>query len=492
MIKGDNLYTETPNIIPFVSPFKAEILTRSELEVIKEKTLYLLAEIGVHFPSSKALQIFSDHGAQVDLETQIVRIPPDLVLKAMSTAPRSFILGGREERFDLLLDGSCSYLSTDGTGIHVIDFETREKRASCKKDVALMARICDALPLVSFYWPMVSAKDYGQTASLHQCHAGLTNTLKHVRGGTTMHPRLAKYIVEMAAVLAGSSEVLVQRPPINANICTISPLSHDEHGIESALVYAEAGLPISFMAMPTMGSTAPASPLGALVMGDAEVISAMTLIQLEFPGAPVFHAVFTSLMDPRTGGYISEVPTSSYLMAKQLAHAWNVPCLGGARVSGDAPELGWQSGYEVGLGSAMSALAGGEICGLMGLVGSATTLYPEEVILDHDAYLHIYELLSHHNLDQIDAAFDVIKAVGPRGHFLAQKHTREHIRDFRLSPLKRQKNDHGEPRDPRELALEQFKEIEASHHPQPLPDEKLTELDLILEAAEREAKKIFG
>ena len=428
----------------------------------------------------------------MDLETRIVRIPPDLVMKAMSTAPRVFVLGGREERFDLLLDGSCSYLSTDGTGIHVIDLETREKRASCKKDVALMARICDALPLVSFYWPMVSAKDFGQTASLHQCHAGLTNTLKHVRGGTTMHPRLARYIVDMATVVAGSAEVRVQRPPICANICTISPLSHDEHGIESALVYAEAGIPISFMAMPTMGSTAPATPLGALVMGDAEVISAMTLIQLAFPGAPVFHAVFTSLMDPRTGGYISEVPTPSYMMAKQLAHAWNVPCLGGARVSGDSPEINWQSGYEVGLGAAMTAMAGGDICGLMGLVGSATTLYPEEIILDHDAYYHAYEMLRRYRLDQIDSALDVIKIVGQRGHFLAQKHTRKHIRDFRLSPLQRQKDTNGIPRDPRELALEKFKEIEANHHPKPLPDEVIKELDRIIEAAEGEAEKLFG
>jgi len=428
----------------------------------------------------------------VDLETRIVRIPPDLVMKAMSTAPRVFVLGGREERFDLLLDGSCSYLSTDGTGIHVIDLETREKRASCKKDVALMARICDALPLVSFYWPMVSAKDFGQTASLHQCHAGLTNTLKHVRGGTTMHPRLARYIVDMATVVAGSAEVRVQRPPICANICTISPLSHDEHGIESALVYAEAGIPISFMAMPTMGSTAPATPLGALVMGDAEVISAMTLIQLAFPGAPVFHAVFTSLMDPRTGGYISEVPTPSYMMAKQLAHAWNVPCLGGARVSGDSPEINWQSGYEVGLGAAMTAMAGGDICGLMGLVGSATTLYPEEIILDHDAYYHAYEMLRSYRLDQLDSALDVIKTVGQRGHFLAQKHTRKHIRDFRLSPLLRQKGDAGMPCDPRDMALEKFKQIEASHNPQPLPSEKLKELDHIIEAAEQEANKIYG
>ena len=355
-----------------------------------------------------------------------------------------------------------------------------------------MARVIDALPLIGFYWPMVSAQDYGLTASLHQCHAGLTNTLKHVRGGTTMHPQLARYVVDMATVVAGSDEVRIQRPPICANICTISPLSHDKEGIESALVYAEAGIPISFMAMPTMGSTAPATPLGALIMGDAEVISAMVLMQLAYPGAAVFHAIFTSLIDPRSGGYISEVPTASYMMAKQLAHAWGVPCLGGARVSGDAPGLGWQSGFEVGLGSAMSAIAGGEICGLLGLVNSAMTLYPEEVILDHDAYYHVYEMLNSKRLTEIDSSLDVIESVGQRGHFLAQKHTRDQIRGFYISPLRDQKEPNKQPRDARDAALEKFKQIEASHHPQPLPREVLAELDKILESAESTAEELFG
>ena len=486
------MYTETPDILPFTSPFKGEVLTQTELDTLIGKTRHILNDIGVHFPSPKALEIFAGHGALVDMESEIVRIPPDLVEKAMSTPPRSFVLGGREERFDLLLDGSCSYLSTDGTGVHVIDMNTREKRPSCKEDVAMMARVCDALPLVSFYWPMVSSKDYGRTAPLHNCHAGLVNTLKHVRGGTTVHPRLAPYIVEMATVVAGSVEEARKRPPICANICTISPLSHDKHGIETALIYAEAGIPISFMAMPTMGSTAPAAPLGALIMGDAEVISAMVLMQLAFPGAPVFHAVFTSLMDPRTGGYISEVPTPSYVMAKQLAHAWNVPCLGGARVSGDAPELGWQSGYEVGLGAGMIAMAGGEICGLLGLVGSATTLYPEEVILDHDSIYHVYEMVNNKRFDEIDLALEVVRKVGPRNHYLAQKHTRKHIRDFRLPSLLRQRGPDGKQRDPREIALEKFKQIESTHHPQPLPDDVLEELDHILERAESEAERIFG
>jgi trimethylamine--corrinoid protein Co-methyltransferase len=419
-----------------------------------------------------------------------VRIPAFLVEKAMATAPRSFVLGGREERFDLLLDGSCSYLSTDGTGVHVVDPDTCERRPSRKEDIAMMARVCDALPLVSFFWPPVSAQDYGPTAPLHQCHAGLTNTLKHVRGGMTVFPQLAPYVVEMATVVAGSERVRRQRSPICANICTIAPLGQDQHGIETALLFAEAGIPTSFMAMPTMGSTAPATPLGALVAGDAEVVSAMVLMQLAYPGAPVFHSIVTSLMDPRTGGYISHSGVPLSWMAVQLAHAWGVPSLGGGSVSSDALDIGWQSGVSAGLGSATIPLYGGEICGYLGLVGGSMILYPEQVILEHEVCQMAYDLLHGFDFDEADMALDVTKAVRPRGHFLMQKHTRQHIRDFRRSPLLRHKGPDGSERDTREVALEAFRHLNATHRPRPLPAEVLTELDRILQMAEQQARHI--
>jgi trimethylamine--corrinoid protein Co-methyltransferase len=438
------------------------------------------------------LEAFSDHGARVDWESQTVRIPAELVLRAMSSAPRSFTLAGREERFDLWLDGSCSYLCTDGTGVEVIDPETRARRPSCKADVALVARVCDALPLISFYWPPVSAQDYGLTAPLHQCHAGLTHTLKHVRGAMTIAPSLAPYAVEMGQVVAGSAEALRQRPPICANICTIAPLAQDSDGIEAALVYAKAGIPVSFMAMPTMGSTAPATPLGALVQGDAEVVAAMVLVQLIYPGAPVFHSIVSSLMDPRTGGYIGTLPLPLSLMAVELAHAWNVPSLGGGGVASDAPDIGWQSGSEAGLGAATIPLAGAEICGFLGLVQGSMVLYPEQVLLDYEICHNAYELLHGFDWDEAGMALDVIAKVGPGSHFLREKHTRQHIRDFRLSRLVRQKGQDGSPRDPREAALEQFRQIAADHHPQPLPEDVLAELDRILDAAERQAQRLAG
>jgi trimethylamine--corrinoid protein Co-methyltransferase len=129
------MYSETPDLLYFDTTKAKPYLSEEQLKKLKEGTLHLLEEVGVLFPSQRALEIFADHGAKVDMETQIVRIPPDLVLKAMSTAPRSFTLGGREERFDLLLDGSRTYICTDGCGTRVIDPETRELRPSRKADV---------------------------------------------------------------------------------------------------------------------------------------------------------------------------------------------------------------------------------------------------------------------------------------------------------------------------------------------------------------------
>ncbi|MFH2038986.1 MAG: trimethylamine methyltransferase family protein [Chloroflexota bacterium] len=484
------MYSDTPDIISISSHHKLDVLSTVELATLKNGTLHLLSEVGVYFPCQKALTIFADHGANVDWESQIVKIPPDLVNRAMSNAPRSFVLGGREKRFDLTLNGKASYLTTDGCGVHVVDLETREKRASCKADVAMMARISDAISVISFFWPMVSAQDFGKTAPLHECHAGLTNTLKHVRGGTTIHPLLAPSIVEMATIVSGSVDERRLRPPICANICTIAPLTQDTNGIETALIYAEAGIPQSFMAMPTMGSTAPASVLGALVLGDAEVISAMVLVQLAFPGAPVFHSILTSLMNPRTGGYIGDVPLPVSLMAVQIAHSWNVPSLGGGSFSSDAPDIGWQSAYEAGFGSVQIPLGGGELCGYMGLMNSSMILYPEQIILDSAIAMDVYNTYKEFEFKNFDIDLDVIKNVGPRSHYLREKHTRTHMRDFHYSPILRQLDADGKLRQPCDVAFDEFKNIYDTHNPEPLADNVLKEMDNVLMMADKTAQNL--
>jgi trimethylamine--corrinoid protein Co-methyltransferase len=97
-----------------------------------------------------------------------------------------------------------------------------------------------------------------------------------------------------------------------------------------------------------------------------------------------------------------------------------------------------------------------------------------------------YDRFCGFQFDEEDLALEVIAGVGPRGHFLREKHTRHRIRDFRLSCLLRQKGADGRQRDPREVARGIFKGIYESHQPQPLPGEVQAELARIVAVADRE------
>ena len=219
---------------------------------------------------------------------------------------------GREDLVGLALDGAATYCGTDGCGVETIDFITRERRPSLKDDVAKMARVSDSLSSIAFYWPMVSAQDYPATAPLHELDASFNNTVKHVQTETVMGEGPARYAVRMAEVIAGDKERMRARPPLSVLICTIAPLGQDPEGIEAGMVYAEAGIPVGFMAMPNMGATAPAAPGGALVVGNAEVVSALVLMQLVAPGAPVFHSILASVMPARNATAISVRESLAY------------------------------------------------------------------------------------------------------------------------------------------------------------------------------------
>jgi trimethylamine--corrinoid protein Co-methyltransferase len=479
-----------PNIEPIRPRFHLDVLTAAQVQAIQSATLEVLDSVGVHFPSTKALRVFSEHGATVDMDSQIVRLSPDLVRKALDDAPRYYTLSGRAPGTDLLLDGRTSYFGTDGSGTKTVDLQSGLVRSSCKDDVALMARVCDYLSSVSFYWPMVSAQDYGRLAPLHELDAAFGNTVKHVQSETVMGQGPARYAVRMAEAVAGDRPRMRANPPFSVLVCTIAPLGQDPEGIEAAMVYAEAGVPVGFMAMPNMGATAPAVPGGALVVGNAEVVSAMVLMQLVAPGAPVFYSLLASVMDPRTAEYIVAIP-QKYLCntaAVQLAHDWGVPILAGAFGMDATEPATWQVGRDHVYTALTVPLAGADLVTGGGMLAASTLLVPEQIIFDDEIY-HTHRLMALGLDTSPDAlAIDTIAAVGPRGHYLGQKHTRRHLRDIWIPQLThpRPPLDGSPLPDIRQRARARFNQILVEHQPQPLEDEVQSELQAILAAAERE------
>ena len=478
---------QRPALEPLRSAYRLRVLSDEQLDRLQEATLDILENVGVCFPSEKAMAILAASGARVEKGSRTIKFPRELVFKALSTVPRYFVMGARLPDYDLHLQENVTYFTTDGCGVETVELESGLRRPSCKADVGMMARVADYLPSVGFYWPMVSAQDHGPTAPLHEMDASWNNTVKHVQSETIMGEVPARYAIEMATVLTGGKEELRRRPNFSLVVCTIAPLVQDKDGIEGALVLAEAGVPVGFLAMPTLGTTAPATMAGALSMADAEIISAAVLMQLAVPGCPVFHSLMQAWADPRTGSYVSyPLDCRGRFGVVEMAHHWGMPSLGACfGTDAHAPDA-WQSAAEPAPDTYLAGLTSPEIVTGMGLSETYTLLYPEQLILDSDLYHRARYYLMKLEVNEETLAMEAIRSVGPGGHFLGQKHTRQHMRESMVRGITQELDASNHYREPREVARERVRWILANHQPEQLEEGKQRELSNILTAADEE------
>jgi len=222
-------------------------------------------------------------------------------------------------------------------------------------------------------------------------------------------------------------------------------------------------------------------------------VAALTLIQMQYPGAPVFHSMMPGIMQPRTGAYLGTawVGTLIYPVGVEMAHHWGVPSLAGVFAT-DASVPGWQSAGDAASSLLLCALVGAETGSGLGLLESCKLLYPEAVVLDSDIYHRVRLEAGGLDTSRAALALDVIRAVGPRGHYLQHTHTRAGLRRISYSELANQPARQGGYEDPVTLAREKVNWILENHHPEPLQSHQQRELQRILAAAEGEFSRRPG
>jgi trimethylamine--corrinoid protein Co-methyltransferase len=464
------------------------VLTDEDVRRIHAATLEIIETVGVRFPSPAALDIWAAHGATVDRATSIVRAPGALVEEAMRTAPPAYTLAARDPSRDLPLDGEHVHLATDGCGVEVIDLATGEVRRSELRDIAEIATVVDALDEIAFIWVPVSAQDMPvETRGLHEVAAAWRHSTKHVQTESIVTPGEARAAMEMAAALAGGADELRRRPVLSIMECTISPLAHDGGALEAALVTAEAGVPVGFMTMASAAFTSPATLAGTLAVGNAEVVSALALIQLAHPGAPVYYAAAPTVIDLRSGAYTGGGPEDFLFggAVNALADFYRVPLSMGALATGaKAPD--WQAGLENALSDLMASAAGSDMLLGAGLLHGSRIWSYEQLLLDAEIHSIIQAMLAGIAVDDSSLALDVIRDVGPGGDYLVQRHTRDHMRELWQPRYMDRRTYSAWSDDPgwaRRAARERAVDLLRTHEPEPLDPSVDAELDRIIAGA---------
>jgi trimethylamine---corrinoid protein Co-methyltransferase len=466
-----------------------DILSTQEIQRLHTATIDIIETIGVRFPSKRALDLWESHGANVDRNTQIVKVPGHIIEEALKLAPPKYDLAARDPEQDLPLDGNHVFLGTDGCGVEVLDIKTGTRRMSTWQDVADIARVGDALEEIGFHWVAVSAQDLpAKTRGLHELRAIWENSTKHAQTESIYNEKEARSAVEMAAVIAGGKDALRKRPLLSIMQCTAPPLGQDGGSVDAALIGAEAGLPVGFMTMAACLTTGPATMAGNLVVGNAEVISATALIELAYPGAPVFYAAAQTASDLRTGAYTGGGPEDFLFGAAQnkLADFYNIPLSMGSFATG-AKEPNWHAGVENSLSTFMASVVMSDMLLGAGLLHGSRIWSYAQMLMDCEIFSIIQKVMEGIVVDDETLALDVIRNVGPGGNFLSQKHTIKHMREIFIPQFmdRRPYNVWEEKRDDgRDWALDKARNILNTHQPVPLDAAVSAELKKIIKSAE--------
>jgi trimethylamine---corrinoid protein Co-methyltransferase len=468
---------------------RLEILTPQEVRKIHDATLWIIEKVGIRFPSKRALEIWAAHGADVDAEKMVVRVKPETIEQALKTCPPVYPLAARDPQQDLPLDGNHVFVGTDGCGVEVIDIHTGERRISCLQDVRDIARIADATEEVAFHWVPVSAQDKPpETRGLHEIKAIWENSTKHVQTESIYNEREACAAIEMAGLLVGGKERLRQRPVLSLMQCSASPLGHDGGSLDAALVAAEYGLPTGFMTMAANLTTGPATLAGNLAVGNAEVITGAALIQLAYPGAPVFYAAAQTASDLRTGAYTGGGPEDFLYGAATnvLSDFYNIPLSMGSFATG-AKEPNWQAGIENSLSTFMACISMSDMLLGVGFLHGSRIWSFAEMMMDCEIYSIIHKTMQGILVNDETLALDTIAAVGPGGNFLSQKHTLKHMRDLFLPQFmdRRPYNEwEAKKDDARDWAVEKARKLLKTHQPDALDANISLEMEKIVNSVE--------
>jgi trimethylamine--corrinoid protein Co-methyltransferase len=469
------------------------VLSDDQIWEIKQAAFDILEKTGceVHHPG--ALALLEKAGAVV--RDQRVWLPRHIAEACVGTAPKGFTIYDRDGRRAMEVEGRKSYYGTSTASPNTRDAFSGEIRETRVADIALGAKVADALPNIDWVMPMGSSQDvHPLAADVHEFEAVATNTSKPMVF-IGYSPRGVELVYEMAAVVAGGLEALQQRPFLLAYPEPISPLVFPVEVVDRMFVAADLAMPQIPGPSAQIGATSPVTLAGTVAQSIAEGLMSLVLIQLRKPGAPCCLSGNVGVFDMRTALLSLAAPEMSLGLAAQaeVAQSFGLPTWGLAGAT-DAKVLDAQAGIESAFGVLAQGLAGLNLIHDVGYMDSGMVCSAEMLVMGNEVIGMAKRFIRGIEVSTETLARDVIEEVGPGGHFLQEMHTVRHMRNELWMPglLARQHRDIWRAEGAKDMAQrvgERVRELVESHQAPPLPDETLAALARLRREGETELTK---
>ncbi len=474
---------------------KLNILSDEMVQQIIAEGFELLMDPGVRVHNAEALKLLADAGADVNVDSQIARIPPDIVRRALETAPSEFYLYDLVGQPVVHYGGDSVQFDPGSAAITILDSETQEQRPAVTADFVKFVKLVETIPQLDAQSTALICTDVPEEiGDLYRLYLALNYMRKPIVTGAFGKDTWWT-MKDMLAAVAGGEAALAARPSAVFDVCPSPPLLWSDLTCQNMIDCARYGIPSELVSMPLAGATAPVTLAGAVVQHTAECLSGVTICQLAQAGAPIVWGGSPAAFDMREGTTpMGAVGTWMIDCAyTQVGKALNMPTHAYLGMS-DAKIVDAQCGLESAGGTIMAALAGVNMVSGAGMLDFESCQSYEKLVIDAEIIGMTKRLIAGIEAREDPIALTLMRKLGHRADYLAQTHTLRWFSKELYIPsavIDRSSLDGWKRKGAKttfERAQARVDELLAGYQPSPMPDELRAELRKI---AGQAAKK-FG
>ena len=409
---------------------RGPVLSQEEIVRIHDESVRILEEVGVKVPSEKVLAILEKAGATIDWDNKVALISRSMIDKALADAPKEFLLGARNPKFDMVVPHNKTVLSMDGCGSYTYDFKTGKRRLANLQDLADVGKVFDAMETTNMLWSCIMPAEIAAgPAPIISTAESMLACGKHFQDEVQKIQEVPFYL-ELLKAFVGTEQEVIDRKIFSMTYCTVAPLCHDEEMLEGTLEMAtKYDQPVNAYPMPASGSTGPASVFANVALGNAENLSSIVIFQTVKPGTPVIYGSALGRINIKTGAFLEGAVETSIMMVAmtQMGKHYGLPTESAGCLS-DAHEPGMQTMMEKVFGTLPLTLAEPDIIQGIGLIEGSMTLSLEQMIIDEEIFKQALRMKAGIDSAADKELFEDIKAVAQGGHYLKQKSSRKAFR----------------------------------------------------------------
>jgi trimethylamine--corrinoid protein Co-methyltransferase len=345
----------------------------------------VLCGVGLIVDDIAARNLLADHGAAVDGAGGRVRLTPDLIDKALASAPSAFSLFDADGRQTHDLGADRVHFTPASSAVFVLDAETGRAREPLTRDYVRYARVVARLPgIVAQSTAFIPTDVPRGVQDSYRLYLSLLHGAKPVMTGAFGTAGLA-VMRDLLEIVRGSAAALRAQPLAVLSCAPTTPMRWGKETARNLLACAAAGIPVEIPTMPLAGFTAPVTVVGTLALHTAETLSGVVLAQLAAPGAPVLYGGSPAPFDVRYETTPMGAAETWLLDAglNAIGKRLGLPTQAYIALS-DAKALDAQAGLETGMGAVIAVLSGINSVSGPGMLDFENCFSVEKLVVDNE------------------------------------------------------------------------------------------------------------